>query len=183
MSESNCSDMSKDSKAVPPRSFVQLRPMTGGIATDMQVYAPHRDLAHNFPSLAAHAVSRLRPEGRSAWLTAMIEKLDVSDEAVGATLLAFVQAVTMMHKRECASPEVALTQTGFMDAPAEAQLIVTACFGQVMYGAVFAAIREVTAAGERPPMSEGIAKLVAIAESLADVMTCGGAAGASAGRD
>lgn len=151
---------------------LQLVPRTGMPGTDAQVYAPHRDLAHNFSSLLEQAMHGLRPENQEEWFAELIELVGLSGDDLGKAMVAFVKAVPEFALPGCKSPHEALTRHGFFETPWAAQFVMAAKFGQVVYGAVFSAVRDVTAAGERPPMQEGINKIVE--EALATAAVLGG---------
>jgi hypothetical protein len=160
---------------LPTRSVgagLQLRPRTGVPAVDSQVYAPHRDLAHNFASLATAAVNGLRPETTDPWLKSQITALGVTGDDLGKALVAFTRAVVAFSDPDCESPHAALTAAGFFETAEAAQFVISAKFGQVMYGAVFSAVRDVTHVGERPPMQANIDKMVQEAEATAALL-CG----------
>lgn len=149
---------------------LQMRPRTGAPGVDSQVYAPHRDLAHNFASLATAAVNGLRPEAVDPWLQSQITAMGVTGDDLGKALVAFTRAVVAFSDPDCATPHAALTATGFFETSEAAQFVISAKFGQVMYGAVFSAVRDVTHVGERPPMQANIDKMVQEAEATAALL-------------
>lgn len=129
--------------------MLQIRPK----GTNDPFYGPHRDLAYLFPHIAYAAMQGLDAGAWQPWYKEWLNHNGVTEEQLGegARVLAlFCKCCTA--KIDEHSAEDVLERVGFFDLPRPVQFVIQAKLGQIMLGAFFASIREVTYLGEQPPI-------------------------------
>jgi len=135
---------------------------------DSRKYSPNRDIAYVFPQLITEAIRGLDDE--SLWQGGLADYLrfrDITVEDIGAAAKAFAQGIVYFTKYGLNSPREALGKAGFFDTPEAAQDAIMMRIGQVMTGAFFTGIRDVTPLGGQPPVQRDIESLVYTADSFA----------------
>ena len=128
---------------------------------DTRKYSPNRDIAYVFPQLITEAIRGLDDE--TLWQGGIADYLrfrNITVEDIGKAAETFAQGIVLFTKYGYGSPKEALGQAGFFDVPEAAQDAIMMRIGQVMAGAFFVAIRDVTPMGGQPPVMRDIESTV-----------------------
>lgn len=124
---------------------------------DTRKYSPNRDIAYVFPQLITEAIRGLDDE--TLWQGGIKDYLkfrNITVEDIGKAAETFAQGIVLFTKYGYDSPGEALGQAGFFDTPEAAQDAIMMRIGQVMAGAFYVAIRDVTPMGGQPPVMRDI---------------------------
>jgi hypothetical protein len=129
--------------------MLQARPK----GTNDPFYAPHRDVAYLFPHLCAAAMRGLDAGNWEPWYKEWLDyhglkEADLGDGAVKLALFTTQAAAEAEHQ----TVQHVLEHVGYFDLPKPVQFVISAKLGQMLMGAYFRSIREVTHADEAPPM-------------------------------
>lgn len=128
---------------------------------DGRKYSPNRDIAYVFPQLIKEAIRGLDDE--TLWQGGIKDYLqfrNITVEDIGKAAETFAQGIVLFTKYGYSSPGEALGKAGFFDVPEAAQDAIMMRIGQVMAGAFFVAIRDVTPMGGQPPVMRDIESLI-----------------------
>lgn len=129
--------------------MLQARPK----GTNDPFYGPHRDVAYMFPHLALAAMKGLDTGNWQPWYDTWLKLHGITEEQLGEgarRLALFCNSCT--EEVDDQSAEHVLERVGFFDLPDPVQFVIQAKLGQLLLGAFFMSIREVTHLGEAPPM-------------------------------
>lgn len=129
---------------------LQFRPKA---AEGAPMYAPDRDIAHNFPELVRTAMYTLHPDALEAPFRAYLAAAGVTDDDLCRAAVATAEGLRWMTDDETDSAAAALAKAGFFDLPFAAQVAVCCRIGQVLFGAFFVGVREVLEVGAPAPAS------------------------------
>jgi hypothetical protein len=135
---------------------------------DSRKYAPNRDIAYVFPQLITEAIRGLDDE--TLWQGGIKDYLkfrNITVADIGEAAQTFAQGIALFTKYGYDSPREALGQSGFFDTPEAAQDAIMMRIGQVVAGAFFVAIRDVTPMGGQTPVSRDIDSMIHIAGMFA----------------
>jgi len=145
---------------------LQLRPKDAGPNAPM--YAPARDLAHCFPSLARQAVYGLADIALEDWFKDYLKENLVTQEDLCTMAVAVAKAINNYADTKYKNPMEALMAAGFYDTKPVAQAAFCIKLGQAFLGAYFTAMRDVLRQEDGPPIS--VQKLVEDAKDLQRLM-------------
>jgi hypothetical protein len=129
--------------------MLQARPK----GTNDPFYAPHRDVAYLFPHLCAAAMRGLDAGNWEPWYKDWLDHHGLTEDDLGdgaAKLARFTNCAAAFAEHQMA-PQV-LEYVGYFDLPKPVQFVIYAKLGQMLMGAYFRGIREVTHEGEAPPL-------------------------------
>lgn len=146
---------------------MQMRPQGG----DPRFYAPNRDIAYCFTHIVSVALAALDDEEkRPPWIADYMEHTGTTQDDLCAAAKAMADGIANFVDvdKPPETPHESLDQSGFLDSPPAAQLILSARIGQVLTGLFFTAVRDITPAGSRSPVSDDMATMVAEAARLTD---------------
>jgi hypothetical protein len=130
------------------------------------MYNPERDIAHISRTLMYAAISHLEQNRWSPELAELFAQHDISPLVIGELVHSFADAQNRyVGVGAVATPGEALMETGFFAKPFVARQALMAAIGEVLVGAYFRAVRDVTHIGELPPRE--IADFVAAGRSVA----------------
>jgi hypothetical protein len=151
---------------------LQIRPKDNA---DAPAYCPQRDIAYCFPGIVTRTIRGLRDAKVDSWLMTHMYQMcslrggcseaEVREELARACL-ALAQGVRRFHEPSWADPGEALQE--FRELPVPVQVAVMAKIGQLMTGAFFTAVRDVTDWGAEAPKAVDIPSLVAAADEAAE---------------
>jgi hypothetical protein len=148
--------------------MLQARPK----GTNDPFYAPHRDVAYMFPHLALAAMRGLDAGNWLPWYKEYLNHHGVTEDMLGEgarALALFCNGCT--DEVEDTAAEHVLERSGFFALPKPVQFVIQAKLGQLLLGAYFMSIREVTHQGEAPPLD--MLSIVKGAERAAYYMSMG----------
>jgi hypothetical protein len=135
---------------------------------DSRKYSPNRDIAYVFPQLITEAIRGLDDE--TLWQGGIKDYLkfrNITVEDIGKAAQTFAEGISLFTRYGYDSPREALGQAGFFDTPEAAQDAIMMRIGQVVAGAFFVGIRDVTPMGGQPPVGRDIDSLIYIAGQFA----------------
>lgn len=147
----------------------QFRPKNG----DDRMYNPDRDLAWCYPSLIKAAIQGLDDGKIGVWYGDYLKAKGVTPDDLRQVVKTLSDSFQYFVNDESVnSPEDALRKSGFLAVNPAAQLVLMARIGQVMLGAFFSGIRDVTEMDLPPhPQIEGdLAAFVYAATQLGDFL-------------
>jgi len=127
-------------------------------------YSPQRDLAYAVPPLVRAAVMGLS-SSREPWIDDFMAKEGITHQQLGAACAVFSRAMQEFPNSAVKSPREALETAGFFLLDPRLQLILSAKIGQMVTGAWFMSIRDVTFDGKVPAIVD-LAGLVSAAETV-----------------
>lgn len=128
---------------------LQLRP--GGGSGDKRMYAPNRDLAWCFPQLAQIAFDAMGEADWETWYGDYLRYAGATEQDIGNAAEKLAAAIGLFLDESIKSPHEALDKSGFLETNRAAQVASLAKIGQIIVGAFFIAIRDVTLYGEEKP--------------------------------
>jgi hypothetical protein len=136
---------------------------------EAEPYNPNRDIAFCAPSILKAAIWGLRKANWEPWVTPYLEYSHCTEAALADAVVKFAYALRAMRvDHRVTSPKEALELSGFLATPAAAQFVIMAKVGQVMTGAFFNAIRDVTYIGDGS--RKDIEQMVEEAEQTANLL-------------
>lgn len=136
---------------------------------EAEPYNPNRDIAYCVPSLITAAVWGLRKENWEPWIKPYIDQSHVTEADIAAAIEKYALALRAMRMdARISTPKEALEQSGFLACPPAAVVVVMAKIGQIMTGAFFNAIKDVTYIGDGS--RKDIEQMVEEAEQVAALL-------------
>lgn len=149
------------------RSVLQVREK--GAGKDNRFYNPNRDIAWLYAPAMKEAIFALDECNWTSGIRAIIEATGITEDDISEAVAALVKAhVLFTNVRSVSTPEDALVTAGFFQCKPAARYLITGRLGEVMLGGFFVAVRDVTHAGQEPPMSRDIAEFVAAGIGVRD---------------
>jgi hypothetical protein len=134
------------------------------------MYHPERDIAYIGPTLMRTAMGQLLLEKMPESRRMFAEQNGVTQEHINAAVSAFAEAQSdfVSVTESVQSPYEALQRRGFFEHPPVALLLLYAAVGEVLGGAWFQTVRDVTYLNEDSPAGQEIANLLYAARTMAD---------------
>lgn len=127
------------------------------------LYNPERDYAYITPSLMVKAIENLDDDALSSAMRAWYEKNNITQsEIVGvAAALAAAQKDFVNGSDPVKSLDEALSRHGFFNFRMAVRQVLFAAIGEIICGAWFLAVREVSVLGEASPAQNDMARFAA----------------------
>lgn len=145
---------------------MQVRPKEGG-----NWYSPGRDIVYAFPHLLRQVAMGLTEEffKDERWLYDFAQKNNISQDEIGAAMIAFVEIIKYGYDPNFKDPKDALEKSGWFALPSATQLLVSAKLGQILTGVYWYGLKQVLSMDD-PPDEKIISHVMEAATDLAKVM-------------
>lgn len=117
--------------------MLQMRPRGGG-----DPYAPDRDIANVFPSIARQAAYYLDGTNWEPWLKDYLTATGTSIQDLGMAVEPFARFIGLTTDPDIPDVVTCLEMSGWFEAPAPARLAYMVVLAQLMTGFYFSAVRD-----------------------------------------
>lgn len=148
----------------PPPGGTQIRERG---TNDPRLYAPNRDVAHNFRFVVEEVARRL---AAYRWDAYKCLTRPPSDEELGEAAKRFIEFVASAADDPHESMERALERVAFLELSYSAQLAYMATLGQVVSGIYFNGVRAATTGGVGPCSGADIGSMIKTGRLVAEEM-------------
>ncbi len=136
---------------------------------DPRLVCPKRDVAHNTEFVLKEMAGRIQSR-TCPLLNILVDKHNISEDEILVGLKALIHTFAFcLHHPEMDYYQT-VVESGLLNISLEAQALLMAAYGQILFGIAWQGMREATAGGNRPPLDT--AGLVRIAAELACSPAC-----------
>lgn len=129
---------------------------------------PGRDIAHFWPQIVSLIPQGLAREMQEPWFKEYLAFKGVNEDQLFLACACFQDFLVLALEPDIKSPLEAITQSGFLNCPVAAQLVILAKLGQLGTGAFWSGIRSASPLHAKPASIERLAKSAARMKQLLD---------------